>query len=104
MAGTWDLHSDVAAALGTFKDTPDAGAGEAVLAMLNEIAIPDNAQGAKWRRRGGRRAVLGAEDARCLECGDYLRFGDLPEGDVQKVGRVAEVTAGATTPRPFLRR
>jgi citrate synthase len=39
-----DLHSAVADALVTFKDTPDAGAGEAVMRMLNEIAIPDNAR------------------------------------------------------------
>jgi citrate synthase len=39
-----DLYGAVAAALETFKDTPDAGAGEAVMAMLTEIAIPDNAR------------------------------------------------------------
>jgi citrate synthase len=39
-----DLYGAVAAVLGTFRDTPDAVAGEAVMAMLNEIAIPDNAK------------------------------------------------------------
>jgi 2-methylcitrate synthase len=39
-----DLYGAVTDALVTFKDTPDAGAGEAVMGMLNEIAIPDNAK------------------------------------------------------------
>jgi citrate synthase len=43
-AAVSDLYGAVAAALGTFKNTPDAEAGEAVMAMLNEIAIPDNAK------------------------------------------------------------
>ena len=39
-----DLYRAVADALATFKDTADAGAGEAVMATLNEIATPDNAR------------------------------------------------------------
>lgn len=38
------MVSSAIAALDAFKDTADAGAGEAVMAMLTEIAIPDNAR------------------------------------------------------------
>lgn len=39
-----DFYSAAVAALDAFKDTADADAGEAVIAMLTEIAIPDNAR------------------------------------------------------------
>jgi len=39
-----DFYDAVAASLAEFKNAPNAVAGEAVMAMLNEIAIPDNAK------------------------------------------------------------
>jgi citrate synthase len=39
-----DLYSAVAAPIGTLNDSPHACASEAVMRMLNEIAIPDNAK------------------------------------------------------------
>jgi citrate synthase len=43
-AASSDLYSAVAAAIGTLKRSPHACAGEAVMRMLDEIAIPDNAE------------------------------------------------------------
>jgi citrate synthase len=39
-----DLYSAVAAAVGALREPPQAGASEAVMDMLNEIGIPDNAR------------------------------------------------------------
>jgi len=39
-----DLYTTVTTAIDGLRDTPNASAGEAVLAMINEIAIPDNAR------------------------------------------------------------
>jgi citrate synthase len=39
-----DLHGAVAAAIGGLKLSPDGAAAEAVLEMMNVIAIPDNAR------------------------------------------------------------
>jgi hypothetical protein len=43
-AASSDLYSAVAVAVGTLKGSPHACASEAVMTMLNEIAIPDNAK------------------------------------------------------------
>ena len=54
-----DLYGAIAATLGALKESADSGASEAVIEMLNQIAIPDNAKPWAEEALAGRRTIPG---------------------------------------------
>ena len=55
----FDLYHAVAAAIGALKGPPYGGGAEAVLEMMNEIAIPDNARPWIEEAAAGSRKIVG---------------------------------------------